>query len=52
MQETRRPELDANGNCTVCGEHPAIHIRRGDVLPPRDFHRTDAPSHTYADEVA
>lgn len=36
------PTLDGYGNCTVCGEHPLVHIRHGDVVDPREFHREDA----------
>jgi hypothetical protein len=49
---TEPPTLDADGNCTTCGLDAVLHIRKGDVLTPREAHRDDTPTGFYADEVA
>lgn len=46
------PTLTTHGDCTVCGEHPVIHIRHGNVIPLREAHRDNVPGGRYADEVA
>ncbi|AIJ26391.1 hypothetical protein [Amycolatopsis methanolica] len=43
------PTLDQFGNCTLCGEHPLIHIRGGVVVDPREFHREEQPELPLAD---
>ncbi|MGO1049826.1 hypothetical protein [Crossiella sp. CA198] len=30
--------LDQADNCTHCGEHASVHIRRGEILAPATFH--------------
>lgn len=46
------PTLTPHGDCSVCGEHPVIHIRHGNVIPLREAHRDLVPGGRYADEVA
>lgn len=49
---TAPPTIGPDGNCTLCGEHPTMHVRNGEIASLREAHRPALPTGVWLDEVA